>query len=54
MVRYVCHGRNNSVSPTGTSNTTPQEMVYRERVCMGDYSDIMGIGGEEGEGEGDS
>ncbi len=26
LVRRVCHGRNNSVSPTGTSNTTPQEM----------------------------
>ena len=36
LSRHVCHGRNNSVSPTGTSNTTPQEMVYRECVCMGD------------------
>ncbi len=33
LARRVCHGR-------GTSNTTPQEMVYRECVCMGD---IMGI-----------
>jgi hypothetical protein len=36
LVRRVCHGRNNSVSPTGTSDTTPQEMVYTEFVCMGD------------------
>jgi hypothetical protein len=41
LVRRVCHGRNNSVTPTGTSNTTPQEMVYRECVWMGD---IMGGG----------
>jgi hypothetical protein len=39
--RHVCHGRNNSVSSTGTSNTTPQEMVYRECVCMGDRMGIF-------------
>jgi hypothetical protein len=41
LARRVCHGRNNSVPPTETSNTTPQEMVYRECVCMGDSMGIF-------------
>ena len=41
MAGRVCHGGNNSVPPTGTSNTTPQEMVYRECVCMGDRMGIF-------------